>query len=148
MLKICDFSIAYLNYSDKWLNDEEIKFLTASVSFTKEEQRQWFESLKEKTDYFIFGLEYEGIPIGACGLKKITDIDCEFWGYIGEKEYWGKGLGKEMLTLMLNKAKTLKLKWVNLIVLTENRRALKLYEKYGFKIISEKNDIIIMTIAI
>lgn len=95
---LVDYDRSFLDASFKWLADEEIKFLTNTPSFSKDVQEQWFLSLSEKEDYYIRGILADGILIGACGLKHITNVDGEYWGYIGEKEYWGKGIGKQMMS--------------------------------------------------
>lgn len=139
-IKIVQYNIDFLDYSWNWLNDPEIKKLTNTPAFSKEDQLSFFQSLPERKDYYIRGIVYNGKPIGACGLKKITKTDAEYWGYIGEKEYWGKGFGKLILTAMIDKAKELGLSSVYLKVITDNPRAISLYNRLGFEIESE-NDI-------
>ena len=122
----------YLDYSWMWLNDEEIKRLTNTPDFTRNDQKIWFEMIKIRTDYKIWAIDFENIHIGACGLKNITDKDCEYWGYIGEKDYWGRGIGTCILHGLISYAKKLKLTSIWLVVLKENQRAIKLYSKFGF----------------
>ncbi len=133
LLKFVDYNIIFLNQSWIWLNDKEIKELTDTPDFTKEQQEQFYHSLNEKKDYFIKGIEYNKIPIGACGLKKITSADAEYWGYIGEKEYWGKGLGKYILNFAVDSARKFELTSLYLNVVTQNQRAIRLYERLGFE---------------
>lgn len=83
---------------------------------------------------FAWGVEYMGIPIGACGLKISSEGDsAEYWGYIGEKNLYGKGLGAEMLRQTEQKAVDLYIKRLWLKVLPDNERALRLYHKRGFE---------------
>lgn len=136
-LKVVEYSELFLELSWTWLNDQEIKFLTDTPSFNKEDQVKWYNSLSSKSDYLIWGLMIDQLPIGVCGLKNITPVDCEFWGFIGDKQFWGKGYGAEMLNLMESKAIGLNMESMWLKVLPENIRAVKLYQKYGFKIEKE-----------
>ncbi|MEK4300405.1 GNAT family protein [Oceanobacillus sp. FSL W8-0428] len=54
---------------------------------------------------------------------------------IGEKEYWGKGYGKEGLLLLLDYAfYELNLHRVSLRVFSFNERAIHLYKKIGFEL--------------
>ena len=122
----------FLEKSWGWLNTPEIAYLTQTPVFSKEDQLHWFESLKEKNDYMIWGIRCDNIPVGVCGLKNINISSAEYWGYIGEKEYWGKGIGKKMLTFIENEAIKLDLCILELNVLKDNVRALHLYEKQGF----------------
>ncbi|MED4174038.1 GNAT family protein, partial [Halalkalibacterium halodurans] len=53
---------------------------------------------------------------------------------IGEKTYWGKGYGFEALRLLLNYAfLEMNLHRVSLRVFSFNKKAIRLYEKLGFK---------------
>jgi RimJ/RimL family protein N-acetyltransferase len=143
-LKFVDFSKDILDLSWDWLNDEQTKYLTNTPNFSKDDQLKWFDSLPNK-DYFIKGIQCDGIKIGVVGLKKITNMNAEYWGYIGEKEYRGRGIGKMMLDFILLKCKDLGLDNVYLKVVKDNFPAIYLYEKKGFKISKEVNNEYIMT---
>ena len=145
-------NIEFVNYDkvflDKtwiWLNDEELKKLTMAPDFTRKNQSQWFKSLKKKNDYLIWGIKVNNIPVGVCGLKNITQYKAEYWGYIGEKNYWGKGIGEIMMNMIIDKAKELGLKKLYLKVLTNNYRAIRLYEKFNFNVTDKEQNILIMT---
>jgi len=138
----------FLNKSWNWLNDSEIRKLVMSPKFTKEQQIQWFNSMNEHEDYLIWGIICEKVPIGVCGLKNITKNEGEYWGYIGEKSYWGKGIGKIMMNMVIDKAKEVKLKKVYLKVNKLNIRAIKLYNKSNFIIGNDDTDILLMTLEL
>ncbi len=144
MLEIVKYTEEFLPLSWKWLNDSEMKNLTMTPDFSKEDQINFFNSLSSRKNYKIFGIEFDGIKIGACGLKNIEQNRSEYWGYIGEKEYWGKGLGKEILTKMINLAINEKISSVYLKVEKNNYRAIKLYEKFGFVNKLEEDNYLIM----
>ena len=123
----------YFEKSRLWLEDDEINRLTDTGILPDEPTRlKWFESLPSKKDYLIWGVAFEGQPIGACGLKHISDSKAEYWGYIGEKSLWGKGLGTSMLYNIEQKAKELKIEELYLTVLEDNIRAIRMYRKNGF----------------
>jgi RimJ/RimL family protein N-acetyltransferase len=134
----------YLDLSWKWLNDPEIKQLTLTPDFDIESQIRWFKTLGSKKDYYLYGVLAGNNPIGVCGLKNIKDSEGEYWGYIGEKEYWGKGIGKIMLDYIIQFAYQLDLKSLYLKVWDNNLRAISLYEKNGFNLISKTDDVCIM----
>ena len=134
----------YLELSWKWLNDPETKQLTLTPDFDKESQQSWFKTLGSKKDYYLFGVLFGGNPIGVCGLKNIKDSEGEFWGYIGEKTYWGKGIGKIMIDYIIQFAHQLDLKSLYLKVWTNNLRAISLYEKNGFNLKKKIDDVCIM----
>ena len=137
-INLVRYSQDYLDHSYEWLHDDEIRRLTDTPVFNREDQIKWFENLPVRDQYLIWGIEFNSIPIGACGLKNITDLDCEYWGYIGEKDYWGLGLGKEMIFLLEKKAVELGKKSIWLKVIKENKRAILLYSNNGFSIESDK----------
>ena len=136
-IKLVVFDKTFLDLTWLWLNDPEIKYLVDSPTITKEQQLEWFESLNKKEDYLIWGIKYSNVPVGVCGLKNITDESSEYWGYIGEKEFWGLGIGSIILDKMIYKAKTLKNKYIWLKVLNSNKRAIDLYSRKNFKILDK-----------
>lgn len=50
------------------------------------------------------------------------------------KEYWGRGYGGSALDYVLARAECAGLKRIECIAVTENRRAVSLYEKKGFRV--------------
>ena len=115
--------------------------------FTREDQIEWFNSLKDKKDYLIWGIICNSIPIGVCGLKNIEKRMGEYWGYIGDKNYWGKGIGKIIMSSVINQAKILGLHRIYLKVSSSNHRAINLYKSIGFTI-SKDSGIIIMSLEL
>lgn len=147
-LKLEVYNSEYLEDSYSWLMDAEISEMTDTPPFTREEQKKWYESLSDKNDYLIWGVSFDNSRIGVCGLKKITEDSAEYWGYIGNKDYWGKGLGKEMVSACIDEAKRLRLKTLYLRVLHSNKRAYSLYIKKGFIIDKEDERFIYMNIKL
>jgi len=139
-----EFSDIYLEYSWRWLNDPEIKLLTRVSDFSRIDQKEWYNSLIKRDDYLIWGIEVDSKPIGSCGLKGISDTECEYWGYIGEKDYWGKGIGKLLVAFAENIAIEKNIPSIWLKVSRMNLRALGLYKNRGYVIESEKNGLIKM----
>lgn len=148
-LQIVDYTESILEKSWNWLNDPEIKHLTSTPDFSKEDQQKWFSGLENNTKYWVKGIQYNNKTIGVAGLKKI-DTDnktAEYFGYIGEKEYWGKGLSSDLFTLIFTIAKNqFDLKSLYLNVIPENIRAIKAYEKAGFTISENTDSNVMMSI--
>lgn len=128
IIELVPFSREYLEKSYEWCNDPIIQKLIMTNPVTKEQQEEWYNSLSSRNDYKIWGISYNGVPIGACGVKGIKNHHGTYWGYIGDKEYWG-GHGRQLVMLVENKAKELSLNRLNLYVLHTNLRAKHLYEK-------------------
>jgi RimJ/RimL family protein N-acetyltransferase len=142
------FDEVFLEKSWQWLRDPEIKRLTMTPDFTREEQRRWFSRLPAMTDYLIWGVACKGNPIGAMGLKHINRTGAEYWGYIGEKDYWNRGLGREMVDFALRKARELELGELHLKASHDNSRAIRLYTRAGFVATSEGDNVLRMRISL
>lgn len=85
--------------------------------------------------YIILEKENE-TPIGILSLIQIDykNRNAECIIDIGEKEYWGKGYGREGLKLLLDYAfYEMNLHRVSLKVFSFNDRAIRLYTKIGFQ---------------
>ena len=133
------YDIRYLEKSLVWLNDREIqRLIDSSVVVTPESQAKWYSMIVNNPTYRIWGIEYNGEPIGACGIKHIDNemASGEYWGYIGEKEYWG-GKGHLIFEQIYQEAIKLGLKKLTLSVLTSNQRAIALYLCENFRIVKE-----------
>lgn len=123
----------------KWLNDIEYSILIDRVlPTTIHERKEWFYNIsKDKTAItFAIILPENTIHIGNCGL---ININCrsrrsQIWIYL-DNQYIGKGFGKEAITLLLKYAfHYLNLNRIYLYVVSTNPRAVRFYEKCGFKI--------------
>jgi carbamoyl-phosphate synthase large subunit len=145
-LRLTTFSYLYLTKSLYWLNDEEIRRgMDIQYTVTSEMQKKWFEALPSRSDYMIWGLEYNGIAIGAGGFRNIKpkqqgELTC----YIGEKAYRGMGLAPLLIEELEKKALDLEFKRIVLKVLISNERAYSLYFKCGFVEIGRDNKFITM----
>jgi RimJ/RimL family protein N-acetyltransferase len=122
----------FLHRSRIWLSDKEMRRLTGAPKLNTKEQRDWFNGLSCNKSYIIYGIVADDIPVGAFGLKNISSHEAEYWGYIGEKKYWGKGIGKWMLDESVKEARIMNIKQIWLRVYLYNERAIKAYERFGF----------------
>lgn len=140
------FDNFFLDLSYQWLQEDKVlKELTVTPELTKVQQIQWYNSLSQKKGYIIRGLEVQGTKIGAFGIKNITNHCGEYWGYIADREYWGKGYGKLLMEHAFELAKKLKLEELFLYVKNiENIRAIKLYLSVGFEFEEKGKDYVKM----
>lgn len=134
-IEYLDFNKLFLERSFEWLTDPEINRLLDVGRVSKEEQQIWFKGLKTRKNYLIWGVSCDGMPIGAVGLKNInfSEKEAEYFGYIGEKEYWGRGIGTKMLEFAKTQATDIGIEKLYLNVIPENQRAIHLYKKFGFE---------------
>ena len=79
--------------------------------------------------------------IGNCGLYSIDNLKktAEFRILIGEKLFWGKGVGTYVLGQILKIAKKNNYKYIWLEVSEKNEAAISLYKKYGFEVVSQNH---------
>jgi RimJ/RimL family protein N-acetyltransferase len=143
-LTLVEYDQDFLEKSWDWLNDEELKYLTMTPDFTKEQQEDFYKSLSSRKDYFIYGVSFLRDSIGACGLKNIIDNKAELWLYIGNKKYWGKGLGKKIMFFLEDEAVQKGLDKLYLKVLKENKIAINLYTKLNYINVEEHDKYIVM----
>lgn len=128
-----------LPYIRAWANDPEIRRLTGEVTpMTPAGAERFFEKVQNDEDrvWFIIALRDNDTPIGEAGLLRMfpawrtTDLSI----VIGEKDAWGKGYGTEVIQLLLDYAfGYLNFHRVSIGVVGFNEKALRFYEKIGFK---------------
>lgn len=148
-LQLVGYDKTFFDRSKEWLLDEELNHLIHAGTIPSDEERlAWFNSLSSRKDYLIWGVAYNGEPIGVSGLKRIADGKAEYWGYIGEKAYWGKGLGKDLMKEVLEKARELDLNYVWLRVRKYNPRAINLYKRIGFTIEQDEPETYLMSLSL
>jgi len=82
-----------------------------------------------------FVIELEGRPLGRIGLNNFRPRDrlASIYIFVGERESWAKGLGRDaLMTLLVYSFDTLNLRMVELWTLADNDRAIHLYKACGF----------------
>jgi RimJ/RimL family protein N-acetyltransferase len=126
----------------KWFNDKEIidNIIGFRLNFSMGEALDWCERASRVDDknikWIIETIGEKPEPIGFTGLYNIDFINknAESAIVIGEKSFWGKGIGNKSLTLVCNLAfKYFNLELVYAFILSSNKASLNLYEKIGFK---------------
>ncbi len=124
----------------KWVNDREVtKYLSAflyPVSRAEEEKFLERAMSHNDTEKNLVMETKEGDYIGQISLHKIDwkNRNAELGIVIGNKEYWGKGYGTDAIKILLNHAfNQMNLYKVYLRVFDYNQRAIRCYEKCGFK---------------
>jgi RimJ/RimL family protein N-acetyltransferase len=121
-----------------WANDPELRRRILRVSdVSEEDQRRWLERVRAAEDRLVLAIERaeDGTHVGNTGFSFLdaTHRRGEFWILIGRLDDRGRGLGAECLALMLEHGfRALGLHKVHLVVATDNERAIRLYERFGF----------------
>lgn len=146
--EIVEYTEDFLVFSWEWLNDPEIKRLTMTPDFTKEEQTEWFHKMKGDPTYFIRGVKKDNQPVAAFGIKKIKGKEGEFWQFIGDRSCWGLGLGSLVVDTSIQEAKKLGLDILYMLVSVDNIPSINAHLKKGYKIMSYNNNIYRMDLDI
>jgi RimJ/RimL family protein N-acetyltransferase len=120
--------------------DQEVHALADDEPRVPKSLEAWQEEFKEllrKTDEnAIFAIEAEGEVIGSCSLRNFdyTSRLCELGIVIGERDFWGRGYGRDAVGLLLDYAfGELNMNKVHLTVRADNERAIRSYEARGFR---------------
>jgi RimJ/RimL family protein N-acetyltransferase len=131
----------------RWFNDPDLRhFLEAYEPMSRAQEERWFESHLNK-ESVIFGIEAPGLGAdaeGANGWVLIGNVGLERVDWknrsavlgiaMGEKAYWGKGFGTDAVRTILRYCfHELNLHRVQLVVYDFNTRAMRCYEKAGFR---------------
>ncbi len=124
-----------------WLNDPEVlQFLMRNMPLSKAEEENWFDRmLQGPAAERVLVIEASTDPgWKAIGNTSFMDIDwvnrsAEVGIFIGEKDYWNRGYGREVMKLMLRYGfNTLNLHRIWLRVYEHNTRGIRAYEHAGF----------------
>ena len=123
----------------KWFNDPEVNrtlFLDEELNLQK--TLRWFERAAADDSRRDFVIETtDAKPVGFMGLVGINNRHgiAECYGIVGEKQYWGKGIGTEAHSLLIQWAfDSLGLNKIWAAINMENSAILKVTEKLGFEI--------------
>ena len=135
-LERTDLNDRYLS----WLNDLEVTRYTETGIFpsTDEDLGNYYRSVTgSKSDVILAVVDRKsGQHIGNVKLGPIHWVHrrATFGILIGEKEFWGKGVGLEATRLMVQYGfERLNLHRIELGVLADHESAVRCYKKAGFK---------------
>ena len=122
----------------EWLNDfETTDYIGKSAELiTLEGEKAFLEGDIKPTSTFVIVTLDQDQMIGTVSLESIswTDRTASLGIFIGDKNYRSKGYGTEAINLILEYGfKYMNLHSIKLDLLEVNERALKCYEKCGFK---------------
>lgn len=130
-----------------WMNDRSVTDgIASTVKITSlEGEKEWIINAGKNGDaiFAIVDIKTDEL-IGNCSLTNINRINriCTIGIFIGDEENRSKGYGAEALKLLLNYAFNFQnMHNVNLEVFSFNKRAIKCYQKVGFKEYGRRHDV-------
>jgi RimJ/RimL family protein N-acetyltransferase len=86
-------------------------------------------------DGAMFAIEVNGVLIGQCGLRDFDEAHrtCELGITIGDKDYWGRGYGRDAVRVLVDHAfRHRNMRKVFLRVWGNNERGIRSYRAAGF----------------
>ncbi|MEG2789189.1 MAG: GNAT family protein [Romboutsia sp.] len=127
----------YIKYT-KWVNDMDVAIgmTFATMSIDEESEKKALERLSNGQFNFAIVIKETNQLIGTVGFPRIDNINRvgEVGIFIGDKNNWGNGYGKEALNLLLDFGfNLLNLNNIYLKVYSFNNQAIQCYRNIGFK---------------
>lgn len=121
----------------EWLNDLKVQMnFDAVYNLTAEEETYYIPEARKVSRIFGIVEIKTGKLIGVTGLHEIDHVSrhAMLGIYIGDSDYRNNGYGTEAVKLILDFGfNMLNLNNIALFVIEFNKRAVKVYEKCGFK---------------
>jgi len=124
-----------------WLNDPEVtRYLeTGTFPTTSEDLEKFYARVTGSPAEVIFAIvdrkSHEHIGNAKLGPINWVHRRAMFGILIGDKRFWGKGVGEEVTRLMVKYAfERLNLNRIGLAVFEEHTAGVRCYEKVGFKL--------------
>lgn len=116
---------------------DNLTFGAEGLPVSVEEEQNYIAALEEAASSVMFVAKKDGKIIGNASYNGMTRERMKHRGEFGIsvlKEEWGQGIGSMLLEAVIDFAKnTAHAEIVSLEVRSDNTRAIKLYEKYGFE---------------
>lgn len=125
-LKIEDAQVSF-----KWRNDPAVWLYTGArpnKEITFQIEDEWIRNVINEKYSKRFAIIVDEVYVGNIQLTEITKDTAEYHIFIGDKNYWGKGIAHLATYQLLHFAKEeLSLKNINLTVHEDNKAAIKSY---------------------
>jgi RimJ/RimL family protein N-acetyltransferase len=133
-----------------WRNNSKIWETTVSKPnrlITIEDELNWMRTVLNEKNSERFAIIADNNYVGNVQLTNIEGDSSYFGIFIGNLDFWGKGVGSKATELVLNYGfKNLNLNKIHLRVKIENINAIKIYSKIGFEETNRDDTLIYMTL--
>ena len=125
-----------IDYIDKISYESDfLTFGPGEFTMTKEQQENFIDSCLKSSNKLFLIAEINGIIVGNLNFQGSEKIRCKHKGEFGVsvlKDYWGKGIGRELVLYLIDWAKKSSFTKIQLSVREDNLSAIMLYGKLGF----------------
>jgi RimJ/RimL family protein N-acetyltransferase len=108
------------------------------INITVEEEEQFIISILNNPRCLMVGAFIDNQLVGSASLMPV--MERERYAHRGGfgisilKEYWGLGIGSILSNIIIDNASSMGFEQIELEVVSDNKRAIHLYEKLGFHI--------------
>jgi RimJ/RimL family protein N-acetyltransferase len=110
------------------------------ISFDEATELSFLKAINQSPNQVMIVALVDGVIAGNCQIRYKDKLKNHHRAVIAIgllKTYWGLGIATTMFELMIAHAKEKGIMQLELEVFEGNKRAIKLYEKMGFKIVAE-----------
>jgi len=121
------------------ISNEETYFMMRypeEITLTEDEEKTILKNWEEQSNKLLLLALIDGEIVGSCGIAPVAEhLKTKHRGRFGisvRKKYWNIGIGSLLLREILSFAKKDGIEQVELGVYSDNLRAQKLYERFGF----------------
>ena len=121
------------------ISNEETYFMLRypeEIILTEDEETNILKNWEEQSNKLLLLALIDGEIVGSCGITPVAEhLKTKHRGCFGisvKQKYWGIGIGSLLLREILSFAKKNGIEQVELGVYSDNLRAQKLYERFGF----------------
>lgn len=109
------------------------------ITMTEEEEANYLKDIELSPDALMLTAVVDGKITAIASFTPISRLQkCKHRAEIGIsvlKEYWGRGIGTLLVENTIDLARQAGYQQLELEVVTDNKRAVSLYEKFGFRIL-------------
>jgi len=120
-----------------WRSNPDIYqgFYSQDSPLVWESHVQWFRDRPSTWRSFI--ILYQDRPVGGLNISQLEHWSPEIGYYIGEVSLWGKGLGKQAVSLALQWLRERNYRYCHTTVLKNNERSVRLLKSLGFTVLGD-----------
>ena len=116
---------------------DNLTFGEEGLPFSIEDERRYLENLTQSTTSVMYVAKKDEKIVGVASFNGMLGVRMKHRGELAVsvlKCEWGKGIGSILIEAIIDFAKNVaQAEIISLEVRSDNKRAIRLYEKYGFE---------------
>lgn len=120
-----------------WRNSKEVaKYMYTSDFISEDQQKKWFEKIKNDPTCRYWIILYEGKKLGLASITRIDNLSnsCYWAFYLGDNSNRGAGIGSKVeMNIIKYVFDELKLNKLCCEVFEFNESVIRMHEKFGFR---------------